>query len=119
VDATARLGELMERYDGRAETNTLALVQEMERLGGLERAAGLASSPDPRTRRLAARLMHVLSDDRHVEPLGQLVADDDPEVAATAHAALHVQVRTPRWRALVERLAAEGDPQAAAWLEER
>src|SRR4051812_42049500 len=114
-----RLAELMERYDGRAETDTLALVQEMERLGAGERAQGMARSPDAGTRRLAARLMHVLFDERHLDALATLARDDDPEVAAAARAALHEQVRTPHWREIVEALAAGGDESARGWLAER
>ena len=119
VVVDAQLADLVARYDTRAEGNRIELLDEMEALGGIERAAELARSEDAGTRRLAARLMGVLSDPRHVQALDALVDDPDPEVAATARASLHVQVRTPEWQALVRRLAERGDAQAEAWLAER
>jgi hypothetical protein len=119
-----RLAELVARYDEHDEEYRRPLIDEMDQLGGIAAAAHLARSADADERRVAARLMHLLPDDVHVEALALLVHDPDERVAATARRALHGQPRTSAWRELVCRLADDhsSDPQLAAaaeaWLHE-
>jgi HEAT repeat protein len=118
-----RLRELVATRDERPELHGRQLIDEMDALGGVAAAGELARSADTQDRFAAARLMHLLPDGAHVEPLAELVHDPDARVAAAARRALHGQRRSPRWRALVERLAADrSDPQLAAaaseWLAE-
>jgi hypothetical protein len=121
--AGAPLLELVERYDRHPEQRRTPLIDELQALGAVEAAAGLARSDDATERHAAARIMHLLPDEAHVAPLGALVHDADPRVAAAARRALHGQVRSPEWRALVGRLSEDrGDPAlagaAAGWLAE-
>jgi hypothetical protein len=118
-----RLRELVATYDDHPELHRKPLLDEMDSLGGVRAAGELARSAEVQDRFVAARLMHLLPDAAHVEPLGTLVRDSDARVAAAARRALHGQYRSPAWRALVERLAADGaDPvlaaAAAGWLGE-
>ena len=115
----ADLADLVDRCDDRAEGNRVALLEELEARGAAERAGELARSDAPADRLLAARVIGLLPGEGHVASLSALVDDGDPDVAATARAALRVQVRTPEWQALVRRLAADGDAQAEGWLAER
>jgi hypothetical protein len=123
-DERTRLRELVATYDEHPELHRRPLIDEMDALGGVAHASELARSGDAHDRFTAARLMHLLPDGAHVEPLGALVRDADPEVAAAGRRALHGQYRSAAWRALVERLATDdADPAlaavAAGWLAER
>jgi hypothetical protein len=115
-----RLRELVHTRDDRPELHGRPLIDEMDALGGVAAAGDLARSDDVDDRFVAARLMHLLPDGAHIEPLSELVHDPDPRVAAAARRALHGQRRSAQWRELVERLAADSDPQLAAaaseWL---
>ena len=118
-----RLTELVRTHDDRPELHGRPLLDEMDDLGGIPAAGELAQSPSTEDRFVAARLMHLLPDEAHVEHLAALVHDADPRVASAARRALHGQRRSARWRAVVERLAHDGsDPQLAAtasgWLVE-
>jgi hypothetical protein len=113
------LADLVAAYDQRAETGRGKLLDEMEALGARAEAGRLADSDAASTRRLAARLMHLLPDPGYVDALERLCADPHPDVAAAARRAMRGQRRTPEWAAAVERLAASPDPAlrdaAAAW----
>jgi hypothetical protein len=118
-----RLRELVGTHDDHPELYRRPLLDEMDDLGGIPAAAALARSGDVEDRFVAARLMHLLPDGAHIEPLATLVHDSDARVAAAARRALHGQRRSASWRALVERLAQDSsDPQLAAtasgWLAE-
>jgi hypothetical protein len=118
-----RLRELVRVHDDRPELHRRPMLDEMDDLGGIPAAAELARSSDATDRFVAARLMHLLPDAAHVEPLATLVHDPDARVAAAARRALHGQRRSASWRAVVERLAGDSsDPQLAAaasgWLAE-
>jgi hypothetical protein len=124
VEATyRRLRELVATYDDHPEVYRRPLLDEMDALGGVAAAGELARSRDAEDRFTAARLMHLLPDGLHIEPLSALVHDGDTRVAGAARRALHGQRRSAAWRELVERLAADAsDPrlakEAAAWLAE-
>lgn len=118
-----RLAELVATHDEHSELHRRPLLDEMDALGGIPAAGELARSDDRDDRWVAARLMHLLPDGAHVEPLGALVHDPDADVAAAARRALHGQRRSPAWHALVRRLAQDGSDArlaaaAAGWLEE-
>ena len=104
----AALIALVQTYEQSFEEAQSPLVREMEAGGGVE---------------AAARLMHLLPDERHVAALEPLIAEPDPDVAALAWRALRNQRRTPEWRAALERIAEAGpeERRAAAreWLAER
>jgi HEAT repeat protein len=122
-DERTRLRELVATYDEHPELYRRPLLDEMDSVGGVAHAGELARSDDARDRFVAARLMHLLPDGAHVEPLGALVRDPDPEVAAAARRALHGQYRSAAWRCLVERLETDdSDSELAAtasrWLTE-
>jgi hypothetical protein len=124
TQALERLAVLVAEYDEHTERRRSPLLDEMDDLGGIPAAGELAGSDRREDRYVAARLMHLLPDESHVAPLGTLVHDADPEVAALARRALHGQVRSPAWHALVRRLAedeesdAELAAAAARWLAE-
>lgn len=119
----AALIALVQTYEQSFEEAQSPMVREMEAGGGVEAAPRLARSGDAAERLVAARLMHLLPDERHVAALEPLIADTDPDVAALAWRALRNQRRTPEWRAALERIAEAGpeDRRAAAreWLAER
>ena len=119
----AALIALVQTYEQSFEEAQSPLVREMEAGGGVEAAPRLARSDDAGERLVAARLMHLLPDERHVAALEPLIADPDPDVAALAWRALRNQRRTPEWRAALERIAEAGpeERRAAAreWLAER
>ena len=119
----AALIALLQTYEQSFEEAQSPMVREMEAGGGVEAAPRLARSGDAAERLVAARLMHLLPDERHVAALEPLIADPDPDVAALAWRALRNQRRTPEWRAALERIAEAGpeDRRAAAreWLAER
>jgi hypothetical protein len=121
VDDAALL-ELVDTYEHSFDEGRSPLVREMAAGGGVEAAPRLARSDDPGVRLAAARLMHLLPDERHVAALEPLVADQDPEVAGLAWRALRNQRRTPEWRDAVARIAAGGPEErraaAAEWLTE-
>ena len=123
VDDDAALVELVETYEHSFDEGQSPLVREMAARGGVEAAPRLARSDDAAVRLAAARLMHLLPDERHVAALEPLIADPDPAVAGLAWRALRNQRRTPEWRAAVERIAADGPEErreaAREWLEER
>jgi hypothetical protein len=123
MDDDAGLIELVETYEQSFEEAQSPLVREMESEGGVEAAPRLARSADAGERLVAARLMHLLPDERHVAALQPLIADPDPDVAALAWRALRNQRRTPEWRAALERIAADGPEErraaAGEWLAER
>jgi HEAT repeat protein len=118
-----RLSELVTTHDEHPELHRRPLLDEIDDLGGIPAAGELAESADVADRFVAARLMHLLPDAAHVEPLATLVHDPDPRVAAAARRALHGQRRSASWRAVVEALANDSsDPQlattASRWLTE-
>jgi HEAT repeats len=118
----ADLIALVETYEQSFEEGRSPLVREMAASGGVEAAPRLARSDDPKVRLAAARLMHLLPDERHVAALEPLIADPDPDVAGLAWRALRNQRRTPEWRDAVTRIAADGPEErraaAADWLAE-
>ena len=119
----AALIELVDAYEHSFDEGQSPLVREMAAGGGVEAAPRLARSDDAATRLAAARLMHLLPDERHVAALEPLIGDPDPAVAGLAWRALRNQRRTPEWRAAVERIAADGPEErrgtAREWLAER
>lgn len=121
-DDDAGLVALVEEL-GRADDQQRGqLARELEARGAVEAAGRLASSADDGSRRAAARIMHLLPDERHVAPLVPLVSDPEPLVASAAWRALRGQLRTPEWRAAVGQIAADGPPErreeAQRWLSE-
>jgi len=122
-DDRAALERLLREYDRPTERSRVPLLDAMEEHGGIDEAHRLAESADPGERRTAARLMLLLPDESHLPWLERLVRDPDEAVARRACRALAEQVRTPAWRAAVERLAAGPDPalraEAARWLSGR
>jgi hypothetical protein len=122
VDDDAALVDLVETYEQSYEEGRPPIVRELVARGAVEAAPRLARSDDVRTRFTAARIMHLLPDERHVAALEPLVADADAGVAGIAWRALRNQRRTPEWRAAVERIAAGGPPErreaAREWLAE-
>ena len=117
-----RLAGLLERFDTEDVEERTPLLREMRATGGVAAAGELALSPEAEDRWVAARVMELLPDEAHVEPLGALVRDEHREVATAARHALRGQVRTPEWYALVEELARGDDlvlaVEAADWLTE-
>jgi hypothetical protein len=118
-----RLSHLVNTHDTRPELHGRPLLDQMEDLGGVAAAGELARSAEVEDRLVAARLMHLLPDGAHLEPLTTLVHDPDLGVAAAARRALHGQYRSVGWREVVGRLASDSsDPQLAAaaarWLAE-
>jgi hypothetical protein len=118
-----RLIELVRTHDDHPELHGRPMLDEMDDLDGIPAAGELARSASIDDRFVAARLMHLLPDEAHVEPLAALVHDTDPRVASAARRALHGQRRSASWRALVERLANDSSqPELAAaasgWLAE-
>ena len=118
----AQLIELVDTYEHSFEEGRSPLVREMAAGGGVEAAPRLAGSDDPKARLAAARIMHLLPDERHVAALEPLISDPDPDIAGLAWRALRNQRRTPEWRAVVGRIAADGPKErraaAAEWLTE-
>ena len=114
------LRELVATYDRPIEGSRLGVLDAMREHGGAEAALELAGSDDPEERRLAARLMHLLRDERSPALLESLVADDDPETAAIARRAFGAQYRSDEWEAIARRLARARDPELRAvadgWL---
>ena len=102
------LADLVARYDQPIELGKGALLDEMEALHGGAEARRLAESDDPAERRLAARLMHLLPEEDHLEALEKLVTDADPEVSQQARRAFAGQRRTPEWHAAAARLGFSG-----------
>jgi hypothetical protein len=118
-----RLSQLVSTHDDRPDLYRRPLLDQMEDLGGVAAAGELARSAEVEDRLVAARLMHLLPDGAHLEPLTTLVHDPDRDVAAAARRALHGQYRSAGWREVVGRLASDSsDPQLAAaaarWLGE-
>ena len=114
------LQDLVAAYEAPTEGNRGAVLDGLRGLGGAEAALALASSDDVAERRLAARLMHLLGDERHPAALERLVADPDPEAAAIARRAFGAQTRTDEWEAIARRLATSPDAElrtaATGWL---
>jgi len=118
-----RLTELVRTYDDHPELRRRPMIDEMDECGGIPAAGELARAADAGDRFVAARLMHLLPDGAHIDPLAALVHDPDPDVSAAARRALHGQRRSSSWRALVQRLAndsshAELAAAASRWLAE-
>jgi HEAT repeat protein len=111
--------DLVRAYDRPGEASRVPLLDALDTLGGVERARELAASSVVEERRLAARMMDLLPDEGHVEPLAALVSDPDEAVARLARRALAHQRRTPAWHELVERLRASPDPELREWSEAR
>ena len=91
----AALIALVQTYEQSFEEAQSPLVREMEAGGGVEAAPRLARSDDAGERLVAARLMHLLPDERHVAALVPLIADPDPDVADGI--ASRVGARLARW----------------------
>jgi hypothetical protein len=122
-DTRRRLIELVRTHDDRPELHGRPMLDEMDDLGGIPAAGELARSASVDDRFVAARLMHLLPDEAHVEHLAALVHDVDPRVASAARRALHGQRRSAAWRAVVERLASDSSQSelaatASGWLAE-
>jgi hypothetical protein len=122
-DTRRRLIELVRTHDDHPELHRRPMLDEMDDLGGIPAAGELARSASVDDRFVAARLMHLLPDEAHVEHLAALVHDADPRVASAARRALHGQRRSAAWRAVVDRLASDSSqPELAAtasgWLAE-
>ena len=113
------------------------LARQLEARGALSAAGRLAGSEDAGARRAAARIAHLLPDERHVATLVPLVSDADPGSPAPrgARCAARAGRRSggPRWRTwpstarpaarrrapLVERDVARGIGSAATWAHAR
>jgi HEAT repeat protein len=121
-DDDAALVALVEDLDRADDELRGRLSRELEARGALDAAGRLARSEDDRSRRAAARIAHLLPDERHVAALMPLVSDPEPGVSGAAWRALRGQRRTDEWRAAVEHLAEHGPPErrddARRWLSE-
>ena len=121
--ADADLIALVDALDAADDPERGRLGRELDDNGAREAAPRMAAADDPRTRRAAARIMHLLPDESYLAALLPLVDDPDPDVASAAWRALHGQVRTDGWRAAVEQIAADAPPErrddARRWLSER
>ena len=114
------LAAVVEAVDIRAEASIVPLVEAAKAIGGAEEALRLSASADPGERYLAARLIDLVGDDRHLPALEQLVSDGDPSVSGAARRALAESERTEAWHDVVRRLVASADEDlasaASAWL---
>jgi HEAT repeat protein len=114
---------LVEALDAADDPERGRLGRELDDNGAREAAPRMATADDPRTRRAAARIMHLLPDESYLPALAPLVDDPDPPVADAAWRALRGQLRTDEWRAAVAQIAADGPPErrddARRWLSER
>src|SRR5215208_129791 len=114
------LPAVVEALDARAEASIVPLVEAAAALGGAEEALRLTASTDPGERFLAARLIDLVGDDRHLAALEQLVSDGDPSVSRAARRALAESERTEAWHDVVGGLVASADEElaseAVAWL---
>jgi HEAT repeat protein len=114
---------LVDALDAADDPERGRLGRELDDRGAREAAPRMATAEDPRTRRAAARIMHLLPDAAYLPALVPLVDDPDERVADSAWRALRGQLRTDEWRAAVTRIAADGPPHrrddARRWLSER
>jgi HEAT repeat protein len=121
-DEDAGLVALVEDLDRADDELRGRLARELEARGALEAAGRLARSEDDRSRWAAARIAHLLPDERHVAALVPLVSDPEPGVSDAAWRALRGQRRTQEWRAAVAQIAEHGPPSrredARRWLSE-
>ncbi len=121
--ADADLIALVDALDAADDPERGRLGRELDDNGAREAAPRMAAAEDPRTRRAAARIMHLLPDESYLPALVPLVDDPDESVADAAWRALRGQLRTDEWRAAVTQIAADGPPQrredANRWLSER
>ena len=121
-EAIEHLLELVARYDGLEHEPRAELIAQMRALGGIQRSHALAASDDPGRRRAGARVMELLAHPSHLPVLEPLVRDPDAAVARAARRALHHQLRTPQWHAMVDAMLGGPDPGlrscAQEWLAE-
>jgi HEAT repeat protein len=114
---------LVDALDAADDPERGRLGRELDDNGARDAAPRMAVATDPRTRRAAARIMHLLPDESYLPALVPLVDDPDEPVADAAWRALRGQLRTDEWRAAVTQIAAEGPPHrrddARRWLSER
>ena len=114
---------LVDALDAADDPERGRLGRELDDNGAREAAPRMAAADDPRTRRAAARIMHLLPDESYLPALVPLVDDPDEPVADAAWRALRGQLRTDEWRAAVTQIAADGPPHrredAGRWLSER
>jgi HEAT repeat protein len=114
---------LVDALDAADDPERGRLGRELDDNGAREAAPRMAAAEDPRTRRAAARIMHLLPDESYLPALVPLVDDPDEPVADAAWRALRGQLRTDEWRAAVAQIAADGPPRrrddARRWLSER
>jgi hypothetical protein len=114
---------LVDALDAADDPERGRLGRELDDNGAREAAPRMAAADDPRTRRAAARIMHLLPDESYLPALVPLVGDPDERVAGAAWRALRGQLRTDEWRAAVTQIAADGPPNrrddARRWLSER
>jgi HEAT repeat protein len=114
---------LVDALDAADDPERGRLGRELDDNGAREAAPRMAAAADPRTRRAAARIMHLLPDESYLPALVPLVDDPDEGVADAAWRALRGQLRTDEWRAAVTQIAADGPPHrrddASRWLSER
>jgi hypothetical protein len=121
--ADADLIALVEALDHADDLERGRLARELDENGAREAAPRMAGADDAGSRRVAARIMHLLPDEAYLPALVPLVDDPDPPVADAAWRALRGQLRTDAWHAAVSEIAAGGPPQrrddARRWLSER
>jgi HEAT repeat protein len=121
--ADADLIALVDALDAADDPERGRLGRELDDNGAREAAPRMAAADDPRTRRAAARIMHLLPDESYLPALVPLIDDPDESVADAAWRALRGQLRTDEWRAAVTRIATDGPPHrredAGRWLSER
>ena len=114
---------LVDALDAADDRERGRLGRQLDDDGAREAAPRMATADDSRTRRAAARIMHLLPDETYLPALVPLVGDPDERVADSAWRALRGQLRTDEWRAAVTRIAADGPPHrrgdARRWLSER
>jgi hypothetical protein len=114
---------LVEALDAADDRERGRLGRELDDNGARAAAPRMAAADDPRTRRAAARIMHLLPDESYLAALVLLVRDPDQAVADSAWRALRGQLRTDEWRAAVTQIAADGPEHrrddARRWLSEQ
>ena len=122
ADNDAAFVALVEELDSADDERRGKLARQLEADGAVQAAPRMAGAADARPRWAAARIMHLLPDEAHLDALVPLVDDPEPRVASAAWRALRGQVRNDAWRAAVERIADDGPPErredARRWLSE-
>jgi HEAT repeat protein len=103
---------LLKAYERGAEGTGVCLLEAMRDLGPVDGVRELFAG-DAEARRLAVHLMELFPDDLHLRLLERALADPDAGVRRQALRSLRLQRRTDAWEALLVRLLASPQPNAA------